>query len=146
LVTVFTAPVTASLKAFTAPVTAITATESCRRARFPRRRRPQGQRLSPGRAGGTKSIGVKRTHVFALRSLVPTIKAKSVAQLHSREEALSDSSPSRLVVPRPSIMIIDRLPDLTERIELVIQVTSGHGRARAAIRVSRLVCHFQVKA
>jgi hypothetical protein len=41
---------------------------------------------------------------------------------------------------------MDRLPALTERIELVIQVTSSHGRARAATRVSSLVCHFQVKA
>ncbi len=33
--------------ACTVPVTAITATESGQRARFPRRRRPPGQRLSP---------------------------------------------------------------------------------------------------
>jgi hypothetical protein len=60
--------VTAPPMAFTAPVTAITATDCGRRVRFPRRRRPPGQRLSPGRAGGTKSTGVKRTHVRATRS------------------------------------------------------------------------------
>ena len=37
--------------------TAITVTRSGQRARFPRRRRPPGQRLSQGRAGGTKTTG-----------------------------------------------------------------------------------------
>jgi hypothetical protein len=50
-VTAVTAPVTA----FTAPVTATTVTESGQRVRNPRRRRPPEQRLSPGRAGGTKA-------------------------------------------------------------------------------------------
>jgi hypothetical protein len=39
---------------------------------------------------------------------------------------------------------LDQPPALTERIELVIQVTSGHGQARAATRMCHLVCHFQV--
>jgi hypothetical protein len=62
-VTAGTEPVTAGegsrplVTAVTLPVTAITATESGQRARFPRRRRPPGQRLSPGRASGTKSTG-----------------------------------------------------------------------------------------
>jgi hypothetical protein len=42
-----TAPVTAPPTAFTAPVTAIAVTASGQRARFPRRCRPPGQRLSP---------------------------------------------------------------------------------------------------
>ncbi len=56
LVTAVTAPVTATPMTFTASVTAITVTETGRRARFPRRRRPPGQLLKAcfhqgGRAG-----------------------------------------------------------------------------------------------
>ena len=49
--------VTAPITTFAALITAIPVTWSGQRARGPRRRRPPRQRLSPGRAGGTKSIG-----------------------------------------------------------------------------------------
>ncbi len=57
LVTAVTAPVTAQPTTFTAQVAANTVTGSDQRARNPRRRLPPEQRLSPGRAGGTKTAG-----------------------------------------------------------------------------------------
>ncbi len=74
----------------------ITATESGQRARFPRRRWPPGQqRLSPGRAGGTKSTGEAELTSRAPKLASCSIKAAGfvaplhVAKGHSRVRAMS---------------------------------------------------------
>ncbi len=75
--------------------------------------------------------------------LVPAINAKFVAPLHGHEQAFWASCPIWLAILSPSL---DRLQALTERIQQVIQVTSGHCRVRDATRIIHLVCHFQARA
>jgi hypothetical protein len=75
-VTATTAPFTA----FTAPVTATTETECGQRVRNPRRRRPPEQRLSPGRAGGTKA----EHHLVdsALLDVVKSVMIRTIYMLY----------------------------------------------------------------
>jgi hypothetical protein len=141
-------PVTAPPTASTVPVTAITATESGQRALFARRRRPPGQRLSPGRAGGTKSTGeAKRTsrgpwvRLVLNVTQVVLVNCRICCTSSRREGALVSSSPSRLTLPSP---FLDRLPVLTERIEPVFHVHSGHGREHVANHAGLLDCRLRV--
>jgi hypothetical protein len=83
--------------AITAPVTAITVTGSGQQARFPRRRRPPGQRLPPGRAGGTKLYRETWTDLSCWRSggrgpykIVPKIEFNRCTPSQARKGVLED--------------------------------------------------------
>jgi hypothetical protein len=106
------APVTAPPMAFTAPVTAITVTESGRRVLFPRR--PLASAAGAAaftRAGGRDKINRGEEDSRACGEiLVPAIKAKSVEPLHGHEQAIWVSGPSRLAFPSP---FLEQLPALS---------------------------------